>query len=316
MANIRAGLDASSAEAHKYRRLISFRGGWTQSLTPSAPCEKCIDQSQSLTILERLLSDVGFATLLDDMRAQGQSRWNGSSNTCVLQPFNPTETDVNRLNRGECGNGGKHQLLELILASVFANGLSRYGSRHAFDLSSMNSSDNPFRWELQALPKTSNYWASLLRKKPHHNAILLAPADSGHVDLRMRVQVVGYSWYASSFSTYLATAVVVTYMLLAIAQTVWVLKNGVTSSSWDTVTELLALALRSPVPDALRGSGAGTERLVTYERLTRVRAMREVGEERLVLLIDGERKYSKGGKDLEQVPCTTFRRVEVDSEYL
>ena len=261
LANIRADLDASNAEAHKYRRLISFREGWIQSLTPSAPYEKCIDQSQSLTILEHLLLDVGFATLLDDMRAQGQSRSNGSTNTCVLQPSDPTETDVDRLNRGECGNGGKHQLLELILASVFANGLSRYGSRHAFDLSSMNSSDSPFRWELQALPKTSNYWASLLSNKPHHNAILPAPADSGYVDLQMRVQVVGYAWYASSFSTYLATAVVVTYMVLAIVQTVWVLKNGVTSSSWDTVTELLALALRSPVSDALRGSGAGIERL-------------------------------------------------------
>lgn len=312
-ADIRADLDASSAEAHEYRRLISFRERWIQSLTPSTPCKNCINQSKPLTILERLLSDVGFATLLDDMQAQGQSRWNGSTNTCVLQPSDPTETDVDRLNREDCGNGGKHQLLELILASVFANGLSRYGSRHAFDLSSMNSSNNPFRWNLQILPKTSNYWASLLSNKPRHNAIFPAPADSGYVDLRMRVQVVGYAWYASSYSTYLATAVVVTYMLLAIAQTVWVLSNGVTSSSWDTVTELLALALRSPVSDALRGSGAGIERLVTYGRLTRVRTMKEEGEERLVLLIDGEKKYLKG--EVEQAPGR-FRRVEVDSEYL
>lgn len=315
-ADIRADLDASSAEAHKYRRLISFSEGWIQSLTPSAPCDNWQNQSKSFTILERLFSDVGFSTLLDDMRAHGQSRLNSSTNTCVLQPSDPTETDVDLMNRRECGNGSKYMLLELILASVFANGLSRYGSRRAFDLSSMNSSDNPFRWELQALPKTSNYWASLLSNKPHHNAILPAPANCGYVDLRMRVQVVGYAWYASSSSTYLATAVVVTYMLLATAQTVWVLKNGVTSSSWDTVTELLALALRSPVSDALRGSGAGIERLVTYERLTRVRAMREEGEERLVLLIDGEKKYLKRGEEVEQAPGRTFRRVEVDSKYL
>ena len=315
-ASIRADLDASSAEAPKYRRLISIREGWIQSLTPSAPCEDCVNQSKPLTILERLFSDVGFSTILDDMRAQGQSRWNGSTNTCILQPSDPTETDVDRFNRGDCGNGNKYMLLELILASVFANGLSRYGSRRAFDLSSVNSSNNPFRWELQTLPKTSNYWASLLSNSPRHNAILPAPANSGYVDLRMRVQVVGYAWYASGFSTYLATAVVVAYMLLAIAQTVWVWKNGVTSSSWDTVTELLALALRSPVSDALRGSGAGIERLVTYERLTRVRAMREAGEERLVLLVDGEKKHSKGGEELEQAPGTTFRRIEVDSEYL
>lgn len=131
----------------------------------------------------------------------------------------------------------------------------------------------------------------------------------------MRVQVVGYAWYASSFSTYLATAVVVTYMFVAFAHTVWVFKNGVTSSSWDTVTELLALALRSPVSDALRGSGAGIERLMTYKRLTRLRAMREGGEESVVLLIDGEKKYFNGGEEQEQAPGARFRRVEVDGEY-
>lgn len=315
-ADIQADLDASSAEAHNYHRLISFSEGWIQSLAPSAPRKNCINQSKPVTILERLFSDVGFSTLLDDMRAHGQSRLNESTNTCVLQPSDSSETDIDRLNRRECGNGGKHMLLELILASVFANDLSRYGSRRAFEPSSRNSSDDPFRWELQPLPKTSNYWASLLSNKPGHNAIVPAPANSGYVNLQMRVQVVGYAWYASSFSTYLATAVVVTYMLLATAQTVWVLKNGVTSSSWDTVTELLALALRSPVSDALRGSGAGIERLMTYKSLTRVRAMTEAGKERLALLIDREKKYIREGEGLEQAPGTTFRRDEVNSEYL
>ncbi|KAK3176835.1 hypothetical protein OEA41_008160 [Lepraria neglecta] len=315
LARIRTDLDASSAEAHKYRRLITIREGWIQSLTPSAPCEDCINQSKPLTILERLFSDVGLSTVFDDMRAQGQSRWNDSTKTCVLQRPDPTDTDVDRWNRGDCGNGGKHMLLEFILASIFANGLSRYGSHRAFDLSSVNSSNSPFRWELKTLPKASNYYASLLSNKPRHNAILPAPANSGYVELRMRVQVVGYAWYASSFSDYLATAVVVTYMLVAFAHTVWVLKKGVTSSSWDTVTELLALALQSPVPDALRGSGAGIERLVTYKRLIRLRAIREEGEERLVMLIDGEEKYLKGGEELEQAPGMRYRSVEVNSEY-
>ena len=91
-ARIRTDLDASSPEAHNYRRLISIREGWVQSLTPSAPCEDCVNQSKKVTILERLFSDVGFSTVCDDMRAQGQSRLNGSTNTCVLQPSDPTET--------------------------------------------------------------------------------------------------------------------------------------------------------------------------------------------------------------------------------
>lgn len=306
-ASVRTDLNAYNAEAHRYRRLITIRESWFQTLTPFTPCEECSNQPKQLTILERIFSDVGLTTVFDDMRAQGQSRYNFSTKTCVLQPPDPADTDVDRYNRNDCNNGNKHMLLEYILASIFANGLSRYGSRHAFDPSSMSSRNNPFQWELKAPPKASDYYASLLSNKPHHNAVLPAPANSDYVKLQMRVEVVGYAWYASSFSDYLATAVVVMYMLVALAHTVWVFYKGVTSSSWDTVTELLALALQSPVSDALRGSGAGIERLGTYGRLTRLRAIRDGGGERLVLVIDGE--------ELQRGPTVGYKRVEVNSEY-
>lgn len=303
LARIRTDLNASSAEAHNYRRLITIRESWIQSLTPLAPYEDCNNQSERLTILERLFSDVGLTTVFDDIRAQGQPRYNVSTKTCVLQPPDPADTDVDRWNRGDCGNGNKNSLVEIILASFFANGLSHYGSRRAFDPSSMDFQNDPFQWELKTPPQAPDYYASLLSNKPHHSAVLPAPANSDYVKLRMRVQVVGYAWYASGSSDYLAIAVVVIYMLVALAHTAWVLAKGVTSSSWDTVTELLALALRSPVPDALGGSGAGIERLGTYGRLTRLRAMREEGEERLALVIDGGEKGVR------------HEKVEVDREY-
>ncbi|KAL9626340.1 MAG: hypothetical protein Q9204_007384 [Flavoplaca sp. TL-2023a] len=102
----------------------------------------------------------------------------------------------------------------------------------------------------------------------------------------MRVQVLGYSWYASGFSEYLAITVVVMYMLIALVHTIWVLSTGVTSSSWDTVTELLALALQSPVSKALKGSGAGIERLGTYQRILKLRVREEGQEEKVILLVD------------------------------
>ena len=303
-ATIRSDLNAYSAEADRYRRLITIRESWIQTLTPFAPCADCSTQIERLTILERLFSDVGLTTVFDDMRAQGQSRWNGSTKTCVLQPPNPADTDVDRWNHGDCNNGNKHVLLEAILASVFANGLSRYGSRYAFDSSSINSRDDPFQWELKAPPKASDYYASLLSNKPPHDAVLPPPANSDYVKLRMRVEVVGYAWYASGVSDYLATAVVLIYMLMALAHTIWVFTKGVTSSSWDTVTELLALALQSPKSDALRGSGAGIERLGTYGRLTRLRAIKDEQGETLVLVFDGE-----------QVPRVGYKHVDIDSEY-
>ena len=315
-ATIRTDLDAYSAEAHRYRRLITIRESWIQTLTPFTRCEDCGNQTERITTLERLFFDVGLTTVFDDMRAQGQSRYNGSTKTCVLRPPDPADTDVDRWNHSECGDGNKHVLLEFILASIFANGLSRYGSRHAFEPSSMSSRNNPFQWELKIPPKAPDYYASLLSNKPHHDAVLPAPANSGYVKLRMRVEVVGYAWYASGFSDYLAIAVIVLYMLIALAHTVWVvLIKGVTSSSWDTVTELLTLALQSPASDALRGSGAGIERLGTYGRLTKLRAMKEEGGGRLVLVIDGEVSHVKVGEKLEQASRARYKRVEVNSEY-
>ena len=126
----------------------------------------------------------------------------------------------------------------------------------------------------------------------------------------MRVQVVGYAWYMSGSSEYLATVVVVLYMLVALAHTAWVLGTGVTSSSWDTVTELLALALQSPVSGALQGTGANIERLGTYRRLVRLRVIEEgvepVGakKERLVLIVDREERNASMG------------RIDIDKKYL
>ena len=118
-------------------------------------------------------------------------------------------------------------LLELLLASISANGVSRYGSRCAFDPSSMTSRNDLFQWELKTPPKATDYYTSLLNNNPHHNAVPPAPANSEDVKLRMRVEVAGYAWCASSFSDYLATAVVAIYVLVALAHTVWVLTKGV-----------------------------------------------------------------------------------------
>ena len=299
---IRNDLNASNAEANNHRRLITIRDKWFQSLSPRTACASRGNEStQFTTTLDCLFSDVGLSTVLEDMRTLGQPIWDGK--TCNHQPPDPAATDVDRFNRVDCDNGYKHQLIEMILGSVFANGLSRYGSRYAFDSSSVEKSKHdPSRWVRKVLPKAPDYSDSLLSNKPHHNAILSASAGSDHVDLRMDVHVVGFAWCARGFSGYLAIAVVLIYMLLALVHTVWVLKTGVTSSSWDTVTELLALALNSPRPDALKGSGAGIERMGTYRRMVRLRVQGEKENERVVMVIDGEEQSG--------------RNIEIDGKYL
>lgn len=320
--NVMMGLDASSAHARDYHRLITLKEHWYRSLTPTTPSEDSKDQSRSFNNLQRLFSDVGIATDLVAQRTQPQFVFDQATGSCVFKTPDASTTDVDRLNSRMCGFGGtQHQLTELILASTFANGLSRYGSHRAFNLAaSPNARSNPFTWDLKTPPRAPGFSQSLLSVKPKHNAILPAPPGSGFVTQRMRCEVSGYAWYASSISDYLAIGVVIAYMLIAIAYTVWVLfVTGVTSSSWDTVTELLALALQSPVPETLSGSGAGVERFATYKRLVRLRARREGVQERLVLIVGNEAIPRTTVGDLVgegREGSVRYRKVVVDEEYL
>ena len=178
---------------------------------------------------------------------------------------------------------------------------------------------NPSRWLLKSLPRAPDYYASLLSNKPLHDAILPAPASGPkYVTLRMRVQVLGYAWYAryaSGFSEYFAITVVVVYMLIALVHTVWVVSTGVTSSSWDTVTELLALALQSPVSKALKGSGAGIERLGTYQRLMKLRVREEGQEEKVILVVDEDGNDTNIQSSPSRTTGLRYRRVEIDKDY-
>ena len=323
---ITMGLDASSAHARDHQRLITLEERWYRSLTPSTPSKNCNNQSRSFNTLQRLFSDVGLATELVAQRTQPQYVFDQPTDSCVLETPDSSTTDVDRLNRRSCGFGARRVLMELILASTFANGLSRYGSRRAFNLTaSPDATSDPFTWDIKEPPQAPGFEKSLLSIRPKHNAILPAPLGSNFVTQRMDCEVFGYAWYASSSSDYLATSVVVAYMFIVLAYTVWVLLiTGVTSSSWDTVTELLALALQSPVSEKLSGAGAGVERLATYKRLVRLRVRREEGglrrrvQERLVLIVGDEAITGIAEQDLVdggRGRSVKYRKVEIDEEY-
>lgn len=322
-ANVRMVLNASSPHSKDYKRLITLKERWYRSLTPLTPCEDCNNQSQRLNTLERLFADTGLATELVAQRTQPQFEYDQSKQICTFVPANSTSyTDVDRLNSGSCSYGGRHVLIEVILASTFANGLSRYGSRRAFNLSASYNGKDPFSWILNKPPLAPQWKDSLVDNNAGHNAVLPAPAHSNFVTLRMRCEVVGYSWYAHTITDYLAIAVVGIYMLVAITHMLWVLYFGVTSSSWDTITELLALALRSPIPESLSGCGAGVERLGTYKRLVKLRARGKAKDEldgsgETLALIVGDQNGASGlEQNLPAGPeAMKYRKLVVDKLY-
>ena len=81
-------------------------------------------------------------------------------------------------------------------------------------------------------------------------------------------------------------------------------RHQVTSSSWDTVTELIALCQNSPPTQALNNTSIGIQRYATYTKRVKIRAMRlENGtdEERLCLLYNDD--------DLEAHPLDSRKSI-------
>lgn len=297
---IRDDLNASSPQAEKYLRLITIRERWFKSLDAITSPGGHVDSPPPLTTLQQIFSDVGLSSTLVDMRTQAYNQYNPMNDTCSYRKPNLKLTDAERLSDITCGNGGKIDLIELILASAILNGLSRYGSRHIFEPESLNPMSRSSTGGWNDTPKATNFAKSLISNKPRNNAILPPPPGSGFVTLHLTFRVYGYAWYASSTSDYLATGVIATYLFIAVMHTLWILIRRKTSSSWDTVTELLALALQSPVATSLLGSGAAIERLNTYKRLVRLRVVKDgEGErqgvnERLVIVLKEESSVDTG----------------------
>ena len=298
---IRDDLNASSPQSKDHLRLITIRRRWFESLNSILGPTAGVDDSTPRTTLQQIFSDVGLRSRLVDMRTQWYSQYNSDTETCFYGPPNLTQTDVERTNDGTCEKGGKTSLIEFILGSAVLNGLSRYGSRLAFEPKTLDPKNDVFHWELKDTPKAKDFDETILSNRRQTHAIIPPPPDSDFVTLHLRFEVNGYAWYASSVSDYFATVVICCYILIAIAHTVWILVWRTTSCSWDTATELLALALQSPPITSLLGSGAGIEKLDTYKKLIKLKAVKAGDEnvqganEKLVLVQEAESSVEEKG---------------------
>ena len=88
--------------------------------------------------------------------------------------------------------------------------------------------------------------------------------------LQFMVKVNGYA-YGITTSTVLSSIALLFYVLLATSHSIYIIgRSRTTSSAWDTVSELLTLALNSERTETLRNTGAGVTTLLSFEKPTRV----------------------------------------------
>jgi hypothetical protein len=201
--------------------------------------------------------------------------------------MNSNLTDTELWNSNDCGKGSKFLFLEVSVASLIADGLSRYSSHRVYQ--SIPSSGD---WTLQDLGRKNDFNQALLGK--NRDAIQL-PDDQSLVTQTFKIQVAGYAYHASTTTDFLAAAVSIVYICLACAHVAWVLWYRVSSSCWDSVIELLALCLNTVPPAALGNTSAGINRLGTYGTVARLRVEEEHGmrEPRLNVVIEASSATSE-----------------------
>lgn len=248
----------------RYSRPLALDRSWLDLLTPPMDTEP---GSSTRDSLEHLLSGTGFADSIAQLRSSPQMYWNDKQppdGTCISGMLNSSKTDTELWNDTSCGKGSKAMYLEFVVSSLVADGLSRYGSHRAFE-----SVEDVSRWMLR-VPTVSNP-TLLFTELPSS-----PPPPHEHVHQSVDVDVVGYAYFASTTTDYLALAVVCGYMLVAgvhLWRSLW-LQDVVSSSAWDTITELLVLCQLSPPPQfsQLDNSASGIRRLETYSTMVKVRA--------------------------------------------
>lgn len=89
--------------------------------------------------------------------------------------------------------------------------------------------------------------------------------------------ITGYA-FRITLAGYLAMAVLLTHMTMALSHIIWVICYKRTSRNWKSISELIALSQNSrPAFGALANTGAGIEKARTFARVARIRIRPQPG---------------------------------------
>ena len=106
--------------------------------------------------------------------------------------------------------------------------------------------------------------------------VLLAKPDWNNLDALSRQEMVTYrsvhTYSSRSVTVQLSLAVIATYCLITMIYLAMVAWTGVTGHSWDSIGELITLALGSRTPQHLVNVSAGIETLTTYKEMVSIQA--------------------------------------------
>lgn len=172
-----------------------------------------------------------------------------------------------QLNATQDSISHRQTLAELILTEMVANGLSRIGSTSQVQ-GIVRQSTEPG----QAGGLDGNYWFS----GKGNNVFQVDPAESKDwVKFRVASTIEGYSYNKRGTTTKLAIGLLLVYCLVAIIHIIYAGISGISSTCWDSIGEVTALAMNSTPTAALRNTCAGITELNIFKLPVRVLAFRD-----------------------------------------
>ena len=103
--------------------------------------------------------------------------------------------------------------------------------------------------------------------------------------------IYGYSYQLDTVGAKLSITVMLAYCLLAVGQTLYALISGISSSAWDSVAELIALAMNSKPTHVLQNTCAG---IIGVKLFRAAVGIRETTEGHLELCFGGDGEVQGG----------------------
>lgn len=153
---------------------------------------------------------------------------------------------------------------ELILADMVANGLSRIAST-----SQLQGTVKQVKESDQSDGLDGNYWFA----GKGNNVFQVDPEESKNwVKFRVSTTVEGYAYNTHGPITKLAIGVLLAYCLVAVIHIIYAGISGISSTCWDSISEVTALAMNSTPTVLLRNTCAGISELNIFKLPVRVLA--------------------------------------------
>lgn len=159
----------------------------------------------------------------------------------------------------------------IILAGLLANGLSRTG----FNSRLQGEIRTKFNPTVNDTLPDGDYWfasrGDMFKVDPG--------ASKDWVKLRVDSSVEGYAFSIDGIAPKLTAAVLLTYCAFVISHLCYAIISGVSSTSWDSIAELVSLAVNSSPTSQLRNTCAGITQMSVFRLPVRILTTKDAWNE-------------------------------------